>query len=860
MVAPSNSKPSSFTRILTKLDLWFEGTAKKAWKIAPRTTPNADRIFYLNDPGQDANLVTSGASGLGVGSAIPLGAIYIGDGTNIMKPLTNAGAADNGKALVLDNTQPLGAKFIPIGGTGTVTSVGVVPPSAEMNASAAITGSGDITLTWKNQLQRKVFASQQSGTGQPAFIDLTNDHLPVVDLPHGGTANSGMTASALGIVGGDGTKLTQFLAAAGQSWRVNAGGTAIEAYTPGGGGGSGDVVGPASATSGNLASYNGTTGKLIQDASIASSNVALKNNANSWSVAQAPNAAGTIDLGTTALPFRNLIFGGAATNNTKLASGTLTAQRTCTFPDADSNPVQPSSAVANQFMTGISSAGLISRAQPAFSNISGNATIAQGGTNNPSLGVSAVGMYAGDGSKVVQVTGTALQSFRVNAGGTAIEAYTPAGGGGSGDVVGPTSATDSVVAQFDGTTGKLLKNSTVATANIAQVNAANSWSVAQTPNAAGTIDLGSTALPFRNLIIGGAATNNTKLVSATTTAQRTVTFPNADSNTVVPDAGAANNFLTAISSTGVISKAQPSSSNLSDSSNIALRNNANSWSTAQTPNAAGTIDLGSTALPFRNLIIGGAATNNTKLVSATTTAQRTVTFPDANSNTVVPDTGAANNFLTAISSAGVISKAQPAFSNLSGNATIAQGGTNNPSLGVSATGIMAGDGSKVVQVTGTALQSFRVNSAGTAIEAYTPSGSASSIAKLKTTSQSSFSTTLTNDSDLFFSVGANESWCFEVFIAATVTNNAPDIKFTFAGPAGSTIYFESFDTLAGGRTVGPNPVVVALTSTVELGWIVKGSIANGATAGTLNFQWAQNATHASATVVEPGSHLTAIKV
>ncbi len=40
--------------------------------------------------------------------------------------------------------------------------------------------------------------------------------------------------------------------------------------------------------------------------------------------------------------------------------------------------------------------------------------------------------------------------------------------------------------------------------------------------------------------------------------------------------------------------------------------------------------------------------------------------------TVVADTGASNNFLTAISAAGVISKAQPSFSNLSGSNTAAQ--------------------------------------------------------------------------------------------------------------------------------------------------------------------------------------------
>lgn len=51
--------------------------------------------------------------------------------------------------------------------------------------------------------------------------------------------------------------------------------------------------------------------------------------------------------------------------------------------------------------------------------------IGSGGTGNASLGVSALGIYNGDGSKVVQTTGTAGQSWRVNAGGTAVEAYTP---------------------------------------------------------------------------------------------------------------------------------------------------------------------------------------------------------------------------------------------------------------------------------------------------------------------------------------------------------------------------------------------------------------------------------------------------
>lgn len=46
------------------------------------------------------------------------------------------------------------------------------------------------------------------------------------------------------------------------------------AAAPGAGAGSGDVVGPASATSGNFASYNGTTGKLIADSGVSASDFA----------------------------------------------------------------------------------------------------------------------------------------------------------------------------------------------------------------------------------------------------------------------------------------------------------------------------------------------------------------------------------------------------------------------------------------------------------------------------------------------------------------------------------------------------------------------------------------------------------
>lgn len=59
-----------------------------------------------------------------------------------------------------------------------------------------------------------------------------------------------------------------------------------------------------------------------------------------------------------------------------------------------------------------------------------------------------------------------------------------------------------------------------------------------------------------------------------------------------------------------------------------------------------------------------------------TSTTRTVNIPNANSTTVQADTGASNQFLTAISAQGVISKAQPSFSNISGSVADGQLSSN----------------------------------------------------------------------------------------------------------------------------------------------------------------------------------------
>lgn len=132
---------------------------------------------------------------------------------------------------------------------------------------------------------------------------------------------------------------------------------------------------------------------------------------------------------------------------------------------------------------------------------------------------------------------------------------------------------------------------------------------------------------------------------------------------------------------------------LDTGTNIPLINAGNSWSAAQIPSAFGTIDLGSTTRPWRDLYLAPNAGSFYQKVTSVATANRTVTLPDANSNTIIPDTGSANNFLTAISSGGVISKAQPTFSNISGTATAAQGGTGVNGSGATNGQLLIGNGS-----------------------------------------------------------------------------------------------------------------------------------------------------------------------
>lgn len=119
--------------------------------------------------------------------------------------------------------------------------------------------------------------------------------------------------------------------------------------------------------------------------------------------------------------------------------------------------------VAESGATARTSLGLGSIATQASSNVTitgGSVTgitdlaVADGGTGASTAATARVNLlpdYAGNGGKVLAVT----------SGATDVEWITVGGGGGSGDVTGPSSSTDNTVPRFDGTTGKIIQTSGV---------------------------------------------------------------------------------------------------------------------------------------------------------------------------------------------------------------------------------------------------------------------------------------------------------------------------------------------------------------------------------------------------------------
>lgn len=148
---------------------------------------------------------------------------------------------------------------------------------------------------------------------------------------------------------------------------------------------------------------------------------------------------------------------------------------------------------------------------------------------------------------------------------------------------------------------------------------------------------------------------------------------------VVPDTGAANNFLTAIAGTGIISKAQPSFSNLSGSATCPQLPAQTGDVTTSAGSCATTLvtSTNATGVLFTNIAAPATPSAGTTRVYVDSTSKNLNMKNDAGAvaSMVVPSSAVSNQFLTGIVSAGTVTRAQPAFTDISGTAQVGQGGT-----------------------------------------------------------------------------------------------------------------------------------------------------------------------------------------
>jgi hypothetical protein len=135
------------------------------------------------------------------------------------------------------------------------------------------------------------------------------------------------------------------------------------------------------------------------------------------------------------------------------------------------------------------------------------------------------------------------------------------------------------------------------------------------------------------------------------------------------------------------------------------------------------------------------------------------------------------------------------------------------------------------------------------------------VSKVKTVDETvNNSATMQDDDQLFFAVGANETWTYR-FVVQGNSGTTPDFKFAVTAPGGATCVVAYSDpegaTSVSGLGCGISTGVIPGNGANDL-YEITGTVTNGSTAGMVHLQWAQNTATASNTIVRTGSYVTAV--
>jgi len=166
-----------------------------------------------------------------------------------------------------------------------------------------------------------------------------------------------------------------------------------------------------------------------------------------------------------------------------------------------------------------------------------------------------------------------------------------------------------------------------------------------------------------------------------------------------------------------------------------------------------------------------------------------------------------------------------------------------------------------------------ITSAGASLAWGTGVANFGTVARRKTADQSQTSNTvLTNDNDLSFSIAANEEWVAEFFIAAgNAIASTTGINYAITVPSGAVLNVGTI-LMFGQGSASSYIGLIGTTSGSLLSFGAGGTsgnsnyikisvwVLNGANAGTVNLQWAQGTSSATALTFKKGSFLQATRV
>lgn len=129
--------------------------------------------------------------------------------------------------------------------------------------------------------------------------------------------------------------------------------------------------------------------------------------------------------------------------------------------------------------------------------------------------------------------------------------------------------------------------------------------------------------------------------------------------------------------------------------------------------------------------------------------------------------------------------------------------------------------------------------------------------------------TPTIDPDLQFAVAANEVWEFEFLGFVSNSGAAPGFRHGLGGPASPTsINWKAFMETNGAQNVASTGITTSFQTNWQVGnpgavdllVVTRGTLINGANAGTVGLYWAQETSDAANTILMAGSRLVATRM